>query len=107
VTNLLIYIDKYRYIFDFHGHFSDRFHAAPVERIASDMRFDTYEARLVQDLLAINYLDTVMNYAFQGAVAGFFARGTLTPEGFSQQLAWTRARYKLPAWQVLWNLGVS
>ena len=51
----LVYIDKYRYIFDFHGHFSDQFHATPMERIASDVWFDFFEARLVHDLLAINY----------------------------------------------------
>ncbi len=51
----LVYIDKYRYIFDFHGQFSDQFHAMPMERIASDAWFDTFEARLVHDLLAINY----------------------------------------------------
>ena len=51
----LVYIDKYRYIFDFHGHFSDRFHSMPMERIASDERFDVYQARLVHDLLAISY----------------------------------------------------
>jgi cyclomaltodextrinase len=51
----VVYIDKYRYIFDFHGHFSDRFHAARAERFASDERFDYYQARLVHDMLAINY----------------------------------------------------
>jgi cyclomaltodextrinase len=60
-----------------------------------------YDAR---PWLGGDQLDTVMNYAFHGAVAGFFARGTLTPEGFSQRLAWTRARYKWPAWRALWNL---
>jgi len=97
----LVYIDKYRYIFDFHGHFSDRFHELPMERFASDERFDFYQARLVHDMLAINYYFWL---ECEGEVLcfgnhGFFDRAQLGPgQLFTMPLLQEDDLYAVPAW---------
>lgn len=97
----LVYIDKYRYIFDFHGHFSDRFHEVPMERLASDERFDFYEARLVHDMLAINYYFWLES---EGEVLcfgnhGFFDQGQVGPDQlFTMPLLQEDDVFAVPGW---------
>lgn len=97
----LVYIDKYRYIFDFHGHFSDRFHQVPMERLASDERFDYYEARLVHDMLAINYyfwLECEGDVLCFGG-HGFFEQAQVGPDQlFTMPLLQKDDVYAVPDW---------
>ena len=99
----LVYIDKYRYIFDFHGHFSDRFHDLPMERFASDERFDFYQVRLVHDMLAINYYFQLEGEDGGEALCfgdhGFFEPAQLGPgQLFTMPLLQEDDVYVVPAW---------
>ncbi|OPJ64203.1 glycoside hydrolase family 13 protein [Clostridium oryzae] len=48
--------------------------------------------------------DSVMNYVFSGAVKDFIATNKISPKEFSERIGAIRGLYKIPAYNVLWNL---
>lgn len=48
--------------------------------------------------------DSVMNYEFQSAVSQLINEGKITSLEFAQRMGFLRGLYRLPAYNVLWNL---